>query len=49
MVAPGPYSVQLNVYNLFDAGYIVSAHGNSPNLNMPGAPRNAMLSLQYRM
>lgn len=45
----GPYSVQLNVYNLFDAGYIVSAHGSSPNLNMPGAPRNAMLSLQYRM
>jgi len=27
----------------------VSAHGSSPNLNMPGAPRNAMLSLQYRM
>jgi len=45
----GPYAVQLNVYNLFDAGYIVSAHGTSPNLNMPGAPRNAMLSLQYRM
>ncbi|MBB1594452.1 TonB-dependent siderophore receptor [Achromobacter sp. UMC46] len=45
----GPYAVQLNVYNLFDAGYIVSGHGSSPNLNMPGAPRNAMLSLQYRM
>lgn len=45
----GPYSVQLNVYNLFNAGYIVSAHGTSPNLNMLGAPRNAMLSLQYRM
>lgn len=45
----GPYAVQLNVYNLFDAGYIVSAHGTSPNLNMPGAPRNAMLSLQYRL
>ena len=45
----GAYAVQLNVNNLFNAGYIVSAHGTSPNLNLPGAPRSAMLNLQYRM
>ncbi len=45
----GAFEAQLNVYNLFDKGYIVSAHGTSPNLNMPGAPRSVMATLRYRM
>ncbi|WP_287496188.1 TonB-dependent siderophore receptor [Pandoraea sp. CB10b_02] len=42
-------TLQLNVYNVFNKGYIVSAHGSSPNLNMPGAPRSAMVTLRYEM
>jgi catecholate siderophore receptor len=45
----GPFEAQLNVYNLFNQGYIVSAHGSSPNLNMPGAPRSVVATLRYRM
>ncbi|MFJ4289338.1 TonB-dependent receptor [Cupriavidus sp. NPDC089707] len=45
----GAFEAQLNVYNLFDKGYIVSAHGTNPNLNMPGAPRSVMATLRYRM
>ncbi len=45
----GAFEAQLNLYNLFDKGHIVSAHGSSPNLNMPGAPRSAMLTLRYLM
>ncbi|AVA33854.1 TonB-dependent receptor [Cupriavidus metallidurans] len=45
----GPFEAQLNVYNLFNQGYIVSAHGSSPNLNMPGAPRSVMATVRYRM
>lgn len=45
----GPFEAQLNLYNLFNQGYIVSGHGSSPNLNMPGAPRSAMLTVRYRM
>ncbi|MYN13054.1 TonB-dependent siderophore receptor [Pusillimonas sp. TS35] len=41
--------VQLNLNNVFDTGYYVSGHGTSPNLNLPGAPRNVMLTLRYRM
>lgn len=40
----GPVTWQVNVYNLTDEGYIVSGHGTSPNLNLPGAPRWAMLT-----
>ena len=40
--------VQLNVKNLFDRHYIVSGHGSSPNLNLPGAPRTALLTARYR-
>lgn len=47
--ARGPVSLQLNLYNLFDKRYIVSAHGSSPNLNMPGAPRSVMATLRYQM
>lgn len=45
----GPFEAQLNVYNIFNQGYIVSAHGSSPNLNMPGAPRSVVATLRYRM
>jgi catecholate siderophore receptor len=40
--------LQLNVYNLFDREYIVSGHGVSPNLNLPGVPRTAQLTVRYR-
>lgn len=40
--------LQLNVTNLLDRRYIVSGHGSSPNLNLPGAPRSAMLTARYR-
>jgi catecholate siderophore receptor len=45
----GAFEAQLNLYNLFDKSYIVSAHGTNPNLNMPGAPRSVMATLRYRM
>jgi catecholate siderophore receptor len=40
--------LQLNVKNLLDRRYIVSGHGSSPNLNLPGAPRTALLTARYR-
>ncbi|AYR22483.1 TonB-dependent receptor [Herbaspirillum rubrisubalbicans] len=43
------YEVQLNIGNLFNTGYIVSGHGSSPNLSLPGAPRSVALSLRYHM
>lgn len=45
----GPLIAQLNVSNLFDQDYIVSGHGASPNLNLPGAPRSAMVTLRYAL
>lgn len=45
----GPIVAQLNVSNLFDEGYTVSGHGSSPNLNLPGAPRSAMVTLRYAL
>lgn len=39
--------LQLNINNLFDRDYIVSGHGSAPNLNLPGAPRNVMLTARY--
>jgi catecholate siderophore receptor len=39
----------LNLYNLFNKGYIVSAHGSNANLNLPGAPRSVMATLRYEM
>jgi catecholate siderophore receptor len=41
------FDVQLNLMNLFDRKYIVSGHGSSPNLNLPGAPRSAQLTVRY--
>ncbi|MFL9924845.1 TonB-dependent siderophore receptor [Herbaspirillum lusitanum] len=43
------YEIQFNVNNIFNTGYIISGHGSSPNLSLPGAPRNVMLSLRYHM
>jgi catecholate siderophore receptor len=40
--------VQLNLMNLLDRGYIVAGHGSSKNLNLPGAPRSAQLTMRYR-
>lgn len=40
----GKVRLQANLTNIFDREYIVSAHGTSPNLNMPGAPRAVLLS-----
>lgn len=40
------FDIALNVGNLLDRRYIVSAHGSSNNLNLPGAPRNLRLSLR---
>lgn len=43
------YEIQLNVTNLGDTRYIVSGHGTSPNLSLPGAPRTVALTLRYRL
>jgi catecholate siderophore receptor len=40
--------VQLNLMNLLDRGYIIAGHGSSKNLNLPGAPRSAQLTMRYR-
>lgn len=45
----GPFEAQLNFYNIFNQGYIVSGHGSNANLNMPGAPRSVMATVRYRM
>ncbi|CDG84106.1 TonB-dependent receptor [Janthinobacterium agaricidamnosum] len=45
----GKYEIQLNLNNIGNAGYIVSGHGSSPNLSLPGAPRNAALTLRYSL
>ena len=41
--------LQLNAYNLTDKWYIVSGHGTSPILNVPGAPRRVIgtISLDF--
>ena len=39
--------LQLNGYNLTDRRYIVSGHGSSPNLNLPGAPRSFTLTVRH--
>jgi catecholate siderophore receptor len=42
----GQFDFQLNIRNLFDREYIIAGHGSNPNLNLPGAPRSATLSLR---
>jgi len=44
----GSLDLTLNVMNLFDREYIVSGHGTSPNLNLPGAPRSVQLTARYK-
>lgn len=39
--------LQLNIFNVFDREHIVSGHGSSANLNLPGAPRNVQLTARY--
>ncbi|MEH3036537.1 MAG: TonB-dependent siderophore receptor [Sphingomonas adhaesiva] len=43
----GPVRLQVNGYNLFDRRYIVSGHGTSPLLNMPGTPRTVMVTARF--
>ncbi|MCB4860292.1 TonB-dependent siderophore receptor [Sphingobium sp. PNB] len=38
----GPARLQINVYNVFNKNYIVSGHGTSAILNLPGAPRTVL-------
>jgi catecholate siderophore receptor len=42
------YDVTLNVDNLFNREYLVSAKAGSDNSNYPGAPRSASLRVDYR-
>ncbi|HEY6870505.1 MAG TPA: TonB-dependent siderophore receptor [Novosphingobium sp.] len=43
----GSARLQVNGYNLFDKRYIVSGHGTSPLLNLPGAPRTVIATLRF--
>jgi catecholate siderophore receptor len=43
----GPARLQLNVYNVFNKDYIVSGHGTSPLLNLPGAPRTVLGTVRF--
>lgn len=45
----GKARLQVNAYNLFDRRYIVSGHGTSPNLNLPGAPRTIIGTLRFEL
>ncbi|TWB42412.1 TonB-dependent receptor [Nitrospirillum pindoramense] len=42
----GPVTLQVNIYNIADERYIVSAHGSNANLNLPGSPRSVMGSVK---
>ena len=44
----GSLDLTLNVMNVFDREYIVSGHGTSPNLNLPGSPRAVQLTARYK-
>lgn len=46
-VKMGSARLQLNAYNLFDKRYIVSGHGTSPLLNLPGAPRTVIATVRF--
>jgi catecholate siderophore receptor len=43
----GPVRLQLNAYNLANKRYIVSGHGTSPILNLPGAPRSVIGTARF--
>jgi catecholate siderophore receptor len=42
------YDVRLNLFNVFDEVYYVGGYNNSPSRVIPGLPRSAMVSLNYR-
>jgi len=42
------YDVAFNVKNITDKEYFISGHGTSNNLNAPGAPRSAEVTLTLR-
>lgn len=43
----GPVRLQVNVYNLTNERYIISGHGTSPLLNVPGAPRTVLGTARF--
>ncbi len=43
----GPARLQINAYNLFDEKYIISGHGSSPLLNVPGGPRTILATVRF--
>lgn len=43
----GPVRLQLNIYNLTNERYIISGHGTSPLLNVPGAPRSVLGTARF--
>lgn len=45
----GKARVQINAYNILDRRYIVSGHGTSPNLNLPGSPRTVIGTLRFTL
>ena len=44
----GQLDLALNLGNLFDREYFVSAHGGVNILNLPGAPRSALLTARWQ-
>jgi len=42
------YEIRLNVYNLTDKTYYTGGYNNNPNRVLPGMPRAAMISLNYK-
>lgn len=48
-VQVGPARLQLNVTNVFDKKYIVSGHGTSAILNLPGAPRTVLGTVRFEL
>ncbi|MHC1480344.1 TonB-dependent receptor [Frateuria aurantia] len=45
----GRFEVSANLNNLFDRRYYETAHGSSDLYNMPGAPRNFMISARWHL
>jgi catecholate siderophore receptor len=42
------YDVRLNVFNVFDKTYYIGGYQNNPNRVLPGTPRSAMVTFNYR-
>ncbi|MGH8739950.1 MAG: TonB-dependent receptor [Burkholderiales bacterium] len=43
------YELRLNLFNVFDEQYYYGAYQNNPNRVLPGAPREAQVTLLYRL